>query len=39
MFITFAEPDVYGITCNVKNWPRHIGFALAYGALLIKTWR
>ncbi|XP_072169538.1 metabotropic glycine receptor-like [Diadema setosum] len=27
------------ITCQVLNWCRYIGFCLAYGALLYKTWR
>ncbi|XP_070575540.1 metabotropic glycine receptor-like [Ptychodera flava] len=27
------------VTCMTKPWVRHIGFALAYGALLFKTWR
>uniref|UniRef100_T1JDG3 G-protein coupled receptors family 3 profile domain-containing protein n=1 Tax=Strigamia maritima TaxID=126957 RepID=T1JDG3_STRMM len=27
------------ITCTIRIWLREIGFALSYGALLLKTWR
>ncbi|XP_064622928.1 metabotropic glycine receptor-like [Lineus longissimus] len=37
MFIDFVEPSP--TICLIRPWPRELGFALAYGALLLKTWR
>ncbi|XP_065570899.1 metabotropic glycine receptor-like isoform X2 [Artemia franciscana] len=42
-FIYLTVPAIYTrpniITCSLRVWFREIGFALAYGALLLKTWR
>ncbi|KAK8734405.1 hypothetical protein OTU49_006172, partial [Cherax quadricarinatus] len=27
------------VTCSLRVWLREIGFSLAYGALMLKTWR
>ncbi|KAI0223204.1 G_PROTEIN_RECEP_F3_4 domain-containing protein [Lamellibrachia satsuma] len=37
MFVLFPEPT--DLTCLIRSWPQHIGFCLAYGAVLLKTWR
>ena len=26
-------------SCHVRAWIRHVGFAITYGALVMKTWR
>ncbi|CAD5123183.1 DgyrCDS11550 [Dimorphilus gyrociliatus] len=35
----FTYPEPTWATCVSAMWTEHIGFALAYGALLLKTWR
>ena len=31
-------PRPHIITCTLRIWLREIGFALSYGALMLKTW-
>ncbi|CAB4061682.1 GPR158 [Lepeophtheirus salmonis] len=35
--ILYPNPNI--ITCTMRIWLREIGFALSYGALMLKTWR
>jgi G protein-coupled receptor 158 len=35
--ILYPTPNI--VTCTMRIWLREIGFALAYGALMLKTWR
>lgn len=35
--VLYPTPNI--ITCTLRIWLREIGFALAYGALMLKTWR
>ena len=35
--ILYPTPNI--VTCTLRIWLREIGFALAYGALMLKTWR
>ena len=35
--VLYPRPHV--ITCTLRIWLREIGFALSYGALMLKTWR
>ncbi|XP_078607606.1 putative G-protein coupled receptor CG31760 [Branchiostoma floridae x Branchiostoma japonicum] len=37
VLVAYSPPTV--ITCTLKSWFREVGFAVAYGALLLKTWR
>ena len=35
--VLYPRPHV--VTCTLRIWLREIGFALSYGALMLKTWR
>ena len=35
--VLYPTPNI--VTCTLRIWLREIGFALAYGALMLKTWR
>ena len=35
--VLYPTPNI--VTCTMRIWLREIGFALAYGALMLKTWR
>jgi len=35
--VLYPVPNV--VTCTMRIWLREIGFALSYGALMLKTWR
>ena len=35
--VVYPTPHI--VTCTLRIWLREIGFALAYGALMLKTWR
>jgi len=35
--VLYPRPHI--ITCTLRIWLREIGFALSYGALMLKTWR
>ncbi|KAI5751798.1 hypothetical protein M8J77_010967 [Diaphorina citri] len=35
--VTYPRPNI--VTCTSRVWLREIGFALVYGALMLKTWR
>ena len=35
--VLYPVPNI--VTCTMRIWLREIGFALAYGALMLKTWR
>ncbi|GLH10094.1 Probable G-protein coupled receptor CG31760, partial [Gryllus bimaculatus] len=35
--VAYPSPNV--VTCTARVWLREIGFALTYGALMLKTWR
>ncbi|OXA65196.1 hypothetical protein Fcan01_01961, partial [Folsomia candida] len=37
ILVNYPSPSV--ITCTLRVWLREIGFSLAYGSLLLKTWR
>ncbi|KAK7487087.1 hypothetical protein BaRGS_00021582, partial [Batillaria attramentaria] len=37
VFVMYPEPT--DALCTIFVWPFHMGFALLYGSLLIKTWR
>ncbi|XP_065314395.1 metabotropic glycine receptor-like [Gordionus sp. m RMFG-2023] len=37
VIVTFPDPST--VTCTMKLWFREIGFSIAYGAILFKTWR
>ncbi|XP_030756386.1 probable G-protein coupled receptor CG31760 isoform X2 [Sitophilus oryzae] len=37
MIVTYFNPTIY--FCTARIWLREIGFALTYGALMLKTWR
>ncbi|KAF7270183.1 hypothetical protein GWI33_016798 [Rhynchophorus ferrugineus] len=37
MIVTYFKPTIY--FCTARIWLREIGFALTYGALMLKTWR
>ncbi|CAL8101547.1 unnamed protein product [Orchesella dallaii] len=37
ILVMYPSPSV--ITCTLRVWLREIGFSLAYGALMLKTWR
>lgn len=37
MLFTYPEPT--WATCVSVIWTEHVGFSMAYGALLLKTWR
>ncbi|KAK9883007.1 hypothetical protein WA026_001220 [Henosepilachna vigintioctopunctata] len=37
IIVMYPRPNVY--TCTARVWLREIGFALTYGALMLKTWR
>ena len=35
--VLYPNPNI--VTCTLRIWLREIGFALSYGALMLKTWR
>ncbi|TRY60951.1 hypothetical protein TCAL_16346, partial [Tigriopus californicus] len=35
--VLYPVPNI--VTCTMRIWLREIGFALSYGALMLKTWR
>ena len=35
--VLYPNPNI--VTCTMRIWLREIGFALSYGALMLKTWR
>ena len=35
--VLYPVPNI--VTCTMRIWLREIGFALAYGALMLKTWQ
>jgi G protein-coupled receptor 158 len=35
--VLYPRPNM--LTCTLRIWLREIGFALSYGALMLKTWR
>ncbi|XP_077983046.1 putative G-protein coupled receptor CG31760 [Glandiceps talaboti] len=37
IIVEYFQPN--DVTCMLLPWVRHLGFTLAYGALLFKTWR
>jgi hypothetical protein len=37
ILVMYPSPSI--ITCTIRVWLREIGFSLAYGALMLKTWR
>ena len=37
LIVSYFKPT--GIRCIIRPWLKHIGFALVYGPLALKTWR